>query len=78
MGALSLTDVQAEHLTQPISRLASGDFTAVPVNLTVGGALARIREGGVGEKIIHFYVVDADVCTRFFYFSLPSFILGRK
>lgn len=47
-------------MNQSIVRFASEDFTALPVNLTVGGALAQIRERGVGEKIIYFYVVDAD------------------
>lgn len=52
--------MQAEHLNQPISRFASEDFTALPLDLTVGGALAQIRERGVGEKIIYFYVVEPD------------------
>jgi magnesium transporter len=52
--------VQAEHLNEPITRLASKDFTALAVDLTVAGALAQIRERGVAEKIIYFYVVDHD------------------
>jgi magnesium transporter len=58
--ALFLRCVQADHLNQPIARFASGDFTALPVTLTVGGALERIRDRGVGEKIIYFYVVDSE------------------
>jgi len=52
--------VQVEHLNEPISRFASNDYTALPMGLTVGSALAQIRERGVGEKIIYFYVVEAD------------------
>jgi magnesium transporter len=52
--------VQTQHLNEPITRFASKDFTALAEDLTVGGALAQIRERGVGEKIIYFYVVGAD------------------
>jgi magnesium transporter len=52
--------VRAEHLNDPIKKFASADFTALPFDLTVGAALARIREHGVSEKIIYFYVVEPD------------------
>ena len=50
--------MQTEHLNQPISGLASKDFTALARNLTVAEALAQTRERGVGQQIIYFYVVD--------------------
>jgi magnesium transporter len=36
------------------------DFASLQVDLTVGEALAVIREKGLGEQIIYFYVVDRD------------------
>lgn len=51
--------MQAEHLNQPIGPFASRDFTALPEHLTVGEALAHVRERGVSQQIIYFYVVDA-------------------
>jgi magnesium transporter len=52
--------MQAEYLNQPISAFASADFTAFTQNLTVTEALAQIRERGVAQQIIYFYVVDAE------------------
>ena len=50
--------MQAEHLNEPIRAFASRDFTAFTQNLTVAEALAQIRERGVAQQIIYFYVVD--------------------
>ncbi len=36
------------------------DFASLAVDLTVGEALAVIREQGLGEQIIYFYVVDKE------------------
>lgn len=58
MGYLSR--VQTQHFNEPITAYASRDFTALAQELTVAGALAQIREQGVAEKIIYFYVIDAD------------------
>jgi magnesium transporter len=52
--------VRAEHLNQPIAAFAGREFTALARDLTVGAALAQIRERGVAEQIIYFYVMDAD------------------
>jgi magnesium transporter len=52
--------VQAEHLNEPIRKFASPDFTALAQDLLVGAALTHIRERGVGQQIIYFYVVDAE------------------
>lgn len=51
-----------DPLVQPVTSLARRDFTALPQELTVAQALDHIRTQGVGEKIIYFYVVDADGC----------------
>jgi magnesium transporter len=49
-----------DHLQEPVLLYARKDFTSLPGELTVGAALERIREQGIGEKIIYFYVVDGD------------------
>lgn len=50
--------MQTEHLHQPITALANTDFTALSADLSVGAALAQVRERGLGQQIIYFYVVD--------------------
>ncbi|HZF00499.1 MAG TPA: magnesium transporter [Methylomirabilota bacterium] len=47
-----------EHLNEPVMRFARKDFATLNQNLTVEQALASIRQRGVGEKIVYFYVVD--------------------
>ncbi len=47
-----------EHLNEPVSRFSRKDFTTLDQKLTVDQALASIRQRGVGEKIVYFYVVD--------------------
>lgn len=49
-----------EHLSQPIGSVARKDVATVHEDFTVQEALAAIRSKGVGEKIVYFYVVDAD------------------
>ena len=49
-----------EHLNEPVLRFARKDFTTLNQRLTVEQALASIRQRGVGEKIVYFYVVDDD------------------
>ena len=39
-------------------RFARQDFATLNQNFTIGQALASIRQRGVGEKIVYFYVVD--------------------
>ena len=39
---------------------ARKDFTALDKNLTVDETLKKIREDGVGERIVYFYVVDEE------------------
>jgi len=52
--------MQPEHLNEPISKFASADFTALPPDLTVAEAFRQIRERGVAQQIIYFYVVEAE------------------
>ncbi|MGA2853148.1 MAG: magnesium transporter [Verrucomicrobiota bacterium] len=47
-----------EHLNEPVIRFARQDFATLNQKLTVEQALASIRQRGVGEKIVYFYVVD--------------------
>lgn len=47
-----------EHLHEPVLRFARKDFATLHQKLTVEQALASIRQRGVGEKIVYFYVVD--------------------
>ena len=44
----------------PIGEYARRDATLLRDEMTVGAALEMIRREGVGEKIIYFYVVDAE------------------
>jgi magnesium transporter len=50
--------VPADHLQQPIATLARSDAPALSREMTVAEALAAIREHGLGERIVYFYVVD--------------------
>ncbi|MDQ6631537.1 MAG: magnesium transporter [Verrucomicrobiota bacterium] len=46
------------HFQEPVSTYARKDFATLSKDLSVQHALDTIRENGVGEKIIYFYVVD--------------------
>jgi magnesium transporter len=48
-----------EHLNEPVTRFARKDFATLNQKFTVEQALASIRQRGVGEKIVYFYVMDA-------------------
>jgi magnesium transporter len=52
------------HAVDPSSTrvidLARKDFTRISVDHTVGQALAELQNNRVGERIVYFYVVDAD------------------
>jgi magnesium transporter len=43
---------------QPVLDHARKDFTALDKNLSVDETLKKIREEGLGERIVYFYVVD--------------------
>jgi magnesium transporter len=51
---------EPEHLQQPVLAVARKDAATLREDLTVQQALDAIRQRGVGEKIVYFYVVDAD------------------
>lgn len=45
-------------IDHPVTDLARKDFTTLPRQSTVGAALETIRNRGIGERIIYFYVID--------------------
>ncbi len=47
-----------EHLNEPVMGFARKDYATLNQKFTVEQALASIRQRGVGEKIVYFYVVD--------------------
>src|SRR6266850_1007861 len=49
-----------QHLNQLVTSVARRDFTTLRQDLTVHQALDLIRQRGVGEQIVYFYVVDVD------------------
>lgn len=53
-----MPDKQTYH--HPAMEHARKDFTALDKNLTVDETLRKIREEGVGERIVYFYVVDEE------------------
>src|SRR5438093_30190 len=48
----------ADHSRDPITAHANPHFTALNQQLTAAEALEAVRQRGVAEKIIYFYVVD--------------------
>src|SRR5215472_2056223 len=50
------------HLQQPVLTVARKDVATLRQNLTIQEALEAIRQRGVGEKIVYFYVVDEAGC----------------
>ena len=46
------------HLDQPVSEFIRRDFAELLESMTAREALDAIREKGLGEKIVYFYVVD--------------------
>jgi len=49
---------QEEHFKLPVLAVARKDVATLRQDFTIGQALEAIRQGGVGEKVIYFYVVD--------------------
>jgi len=47
-----------EHLNEPVLRHVRQDFVRIPQAHTVGEALAHVRQGQSGSRIVYFYVVD--------------------
>ena len=54
------TDELAAHLNEPVLSHARTDVPLLRAEMTVEGALAHIRQTGLGEKIIYFYVAGAE------------------
>lgn len=52
--------VDSPRFQSPIVEHARTDFPLLREDMFAEGALALIREHGIGERIIYFYVVDAD------------------
>jgi magnesium transporter len=48
-----------QHLDQPVSGFIRKDFAQLQESMTAREALDAIREQGIGEKIVYFYVNDA-------------------
>lgn len=55
-----LSEELAAHLNEPVLNCARKDIPLLRPDMTVESALAHIRATGVGEKIIYFYVADAE------------------
>ncbi|MEO5719303.1 MAG: magnesium transporter [Chthoniobacterales bacterium] len=49
-----------QHLDQPVSDFIRKDFAQLLEGMTTREALAVIREKGLGEKIVYFYVVNEE------------------
>jgi len=47
------------HLHQPVTAIARKDFVVLRQDLTVQEALSDIRRRDLGERIVYFYIVDA-------------------
>jgi magnesium transporter len=52
--------VGADHLQERITSFMRTDEPMLRRDMTVGQALAAIREHGLGERIVYFYVVDGE------------------
>ena len=52
-----MTD-EKDHLHQPVMSVARKDVATLRADFTIQEALEVIRQRGVGEKIVYFYVVD--------------------
>lgn len=53
-------DAEQQHWNQPVTAVARKDFAALNQDLTVQEALDAVRQRGIGEKIVYFYVVDRE------------------
>jgi magnesium transporter len=47
-----------EHLDEPVLSFARKDFSELREHFTVQQALDAVRNEGVGEKVVYFYVID--------------------
>ena len=56
----ALQPLGSEHLDDLIIQYVRRDFVPLRAELTVGQALASLRQQELGEKIVYFYVVDGE------------------
>lgn len=49
-----------QHLLQPVTTVARKDAATLRADATIQQALDAIRQRGIGEKIVYFYVVDSE------------------
>ena len=47
------------HLNEPVHAHARKEFSLLRADMTVDEALTAIRQHGIGERIVYFYVIDA-------------------
>jgi magnesium transporter len=47
-----------QHLDQPVTAFVRKDFAQLQESMTAREALDVVRQEGIGEKIVYFYVVD--------------------
>lgn len=52
--------MEREHLLQPVATVARKDVATLRADATIQQALDAIRQRGIGEKIVYFYVVDSE------------------
>ncbi len=50
--------MKTDHMNAPVMSIARSDFAVLPQQLTIQQTLDVIREQGLGEKIVYFYVED--------------------
>ena len=51
-------NASSQHLDQPVSEFIRKDFAQLRESMTTREALDAIRQKGIGEKIVYFYVVN--------------------
>jgi len=54
-----MSNDETQHLQAPIAEFVRRDITRLSDGVTVQQALDQIRQQGLGEQIVYFYVVDA-------------------
>ncbi|RQW03536.1 CBS domain-containing protein, partial [candidate division KSB1 bacterium] len=59
-----MNSMKTDHLHASVTTIARRDFSIVHQDLTIRQTLDEIREQGLGEKIVYFYVVDDDGILR--------------
>ena len=50
--------MKTDHMNNPVTSITRSDFAVLHQELTIQQVLDEVREQGLGEKIVYFYVVD--------------------